>query len=228
MKNKRTLCVILALVLVFTAAGCSKSDGGSGTPANAQSNTQGNGSGAMAAQAQDMQKEVEQLMADMQKGKISPEEYQRRMKDLSTKFMGGLGASMPGNGSGQMEQQQQEAQQEQQRLEQEGDTAGWPPASVFAELGLKNIAPPAGISSRYTYHGNLYIWISKANASTLQKLKQNVEAALGTKLEGDNEGFGIGLDRSSIGSDGSTHGYILGIGAQLEYNVITFTFVLTN
>ena len=219
MKRTKVLYIILALVLGFAISGCSKSGGGKGDSA-----------GAMEAQAQDIQKEMEKLIADVQKGKISQEEYQRRMKDLSGKMMGGLDITMLGDGFVQMDEQQQqlEAQQEQQRLEQEGDTAGWPPASVFAELGLKNIAQPAGTSTRYTYHGNLYIWISKANVNTLQNLKKNVEAALGTKLEGDNDGFGIGLDRSVIGSDGVTYGYILEIGASLEYNVITFTLVLTN
>ena len=42
MKSKKTLCAVLALVLGFTLAGCSKPS--SVTTANAQSNTQGSSS----------------------------------------------------------------------------------------------------------------------------------------------------------------------------------------
>ena len=229
----KMMTILLGVMLIFSMTACSKqSKDGDNTNSASVSST--NESKQDTQSNAETAKEMEKLYSDMEAGKITPEEYQRRLLEMSGKMMNDLGLSgifeQMDQQQKQLEQEeyQRNAQQEQQRLEQEGDTAGWPPASVFTKLGLKNIQQPAGTSTRYTDHGNLYIWISKANTKTLQNLKQNAEAALDKKIEGDDDSFSVGLDRSVVGSDGTQYGYILWVSATLEYNVIVFSFVLTN
>ena len=221
MAKKRIFGIItlmLGIVLVFSLAACSKQSKGGDTggaayaageadesaiPAQFQPGTQ-----SSVAPAQEMEK----LLADVQAGKISNEEYQQRLMEIMTKS--GFGAVFE-------DMDMQDQKQDQEESEEDGETSGWPPASVFSQFGLSNIAQPAGGTSRYTYHGNLYVWISKPNANTFRNLGRNVEAALGTKVDIDDDGFGVVLDRTPAGSEA----YELYVSGRLEDNVILFTLI---
>jgi len=220
MGKKRFFGIILLMIgviLVFSLAACSKQSKGGGGAAYAVSEAddsaipvqyQPDTQNSVAPQAQQMEK----LLADVQAGKITNEEYQQRLMEIMTQS--GFGAVFE-------DMDMQDQKQDQEEAEEDGENAGWPPASVFSQFGLSNIAQPAGGIPRYTYHGNLYIWISKPNANTFRNLGRNVEAAVGTKIEIDDDGFGVVLDRTPAGSEA----YELYVSGRLEDNVILFTLV---
>ena len=75
----------------------------------------------------------------------------------------------------------------------QGTKAGWPTAQL-KEWGL-NLKQPAGVKSSYTGNGDWFpaVYMSGANAKTLQELKQQIEKSLGGKMYSDQEGYSIGI-----------------------------------
>ena len=233
------MIMLVGIMLVFASISCSKQSKSGNNDGVAQAVE-----GAIPVQFQqgaqnnaDSAKEMEKLYADMEAGKITEEEFQRRMIEFTNKMMGDFGFADIIEQVGQKDEQrrqkelQQEALEKSQRIEQglEGDTAGWPPASAFTKWDMSNISQPAGTATRYSDWGQtLNIYISKANTNTLKDLKQKVEIALGKKVEEDSNSFYVRHFIDRKGSDGSTYGYILDINATLEYNVIVFSFFFSN
>ena len=179
MKSKQTLCVVLALALGLAIFGCSKS-GGSGTTENNQGKTQGSSSEAKAAEAQDISNEILQLNADVQAGKISMEEYQRRIMEIR----GGLGLSMPS---------ESRSDRNYSRITENYRNAGWPPASVFSKCKFPQFKQPAGTTARYKLSEDLnvdsircYVHIKGANGNTVLGLAKQAEKAFGEKIEVDD------------------------------------------
>ena len=178
MKNKQVLYFILALILGFAMSGCSKKV--SGTKANNQSNTQKESPDAQIAQADDISMLILQLNADVQSGKISMEEYQRRIMEIRS----GLGLSIPSDSS---------SDRNNSRISENYRNAGWPPASVFSKCKLPQFKQPAGITARYHLSEDpnedsirCYVYIIGANDNTVLELSQQAEKAFGEKIEVDN------------------------------------------
>jgi hypothetical protein len=82
-------------------------------------------------------------------------------------------------------QPQQQAQTPQQQQKQPGETVGWPTAAIFSQWGISNLRQPAGVQPSYSNHGadsGLEVFMTGANANTLQELKRQIESALGQQM----------------------------------------------
>ena len=147
-------------------------------------------------------KEMEKLATDVQAGKITQEEYQRRVMEISARMANELGLA---NMYGQM---LRDAEPEQNEL---GENAGWPPASVFSQYGLPNLKQPSGTVARYSneggegkYHADglgksCYIYLSGADhKANVQDLLQQVEKAFGQTIESYGSGENFSADNGNI------------------------------
>jgi hypothetical protein len=177
-------------------------------------------------QAQDMKKlealqqELELLEAKVDRGQqLTPQEAQRmlQIQQEILQAMGPYGNMFSQEQLNQMNnqtyqqqqqaleraQQQQQPQQQQPRQQvqsQQGQNAGWPPASAFqGRFKISPLRQPAGTTARYDtlvdsgVVNTLNIYITSGNANgTLQDLKQQIEAITGRQMSqsgNDYHGF---------------------------------------
>ena len=115
---------------------------------------------------------MEQLTKDLQAGKITPAEFERRMNELINK----AGAQGYQEDTQQIQQQRQQQPQDQDHSTQRysktypGATAGWPAASAFRRYGKTvtqpNIQTQRGITYSYKTEGEkliIYVFKNFAN-----------------------------------------------------------------
>ena len=133
--------------------------------------------------------EIEQLTADFQAGRITAQEYQRRMLEIQSRVAAGNQGSIDlGNrlrpqaeqeAQQRVQQQQQERQQQQQADMYPGETRGWPTASIFSDCNLPNLRQPAGTTVSYTYvssNRRLVLYMMNGSRNTIDELVNAVEA----------------------------------------------------
>ena len=213
----RITILLVGVMLVFVLAICSKQSK-DGEKVGGVSINSGNGSNesmiravtdALPVQLQQstqdyeaVTKEMEKLATDVQAGKITQEEYQQRVMEISARMANELGLA---NMYGQM---LRGTEPEQNEL---GRKAGWPPASVFSQYGLPNLRQPPGTVARYDnedgggkYNADgsgksCYIYLSGADhKANVQDLLQQVEKALGQTIESYGSGESFSADNGTI------------------------------
>jgi hypothetical protein len=92
----------------------------------------------------------------------------------------------------QQEQERRLAEEEEQRRIYPGDTRGWPVAQL-QERGFANLQQPTGTQSSYDGDANSAgtIYLTGANANTLQALKRQIERITGRTMEGSRNRFSV-------------------------------------
>ena len=105
----------------------------------------------------------------------------------------------------QMPQREEQARKEEQRRQQEaamypGTNRGWPTAQL-REKGFANLQQPTGTQA--SYNGNEYfvdeIYLTGANANTLQALKRQIETITKKTMEGSGNSFRVVYRESGSG-----------------------------
>jgi hypothetical protein len=105
---------------------------------------------------------MEQLTTDFQAGKVTMQEFQRRMEELVNKAaQQGYQEDTQRNQQQRLQPQGQSSQQQQYQRTYPGATAGWPAASAFRRYGVTiaqpNIQTPHGITYSYKTEGEKLI-----------------------------------------------------------------------
>jgi hypothetical protein len=197
-------------------------------------------------QAQDMQKleqlqrEAEQIAqrANARGGNYTSQELDRLVQIQQEMVqaagpLGGLMQNLPqtssGGGSPMLppQVQPQTQTQPQQAVSQQGEHAGWPPASAFQNrFKLTPFRQPAGTTARYDAGenrgviGSLEIYLTGGNANTvLQNLKQQIEAAIGRQMSQDENVY-YGFIHDPNYRDESN---LIRFRLELENNVVTLS-----
>ena len=105
----------------------------------------------------------------------------------------------------EMPQRQEQARQEEQRRQQEavmypGTNRGWP-AAQLRERGFANLQQPAGTQVSYNGNANMVeiIFLTGANANTLQALKRQIETITRKTMEGSGNNFQVVYRESGSG-----------------------------
>ena len=140
--------------------------------------------------------EMQRLTLDWQAGRISFEEYQRRITEISLRSQGGNSGS-----TSDLERRIQQAEERNTQNYQDsvlGNDAGWPSASVFGRYGV-TLNQPNITDSIYSYTNfgdvlEIYIQFRRNNNSQLptynariqagETIKRHVEAAVGRMVRG--------------------------------------------
>ena len=147
-------------------------------------------------QAQDfaaMQRELEQIQADLAAGRITQEQAALRMNEINQKYLGGAGSvggmpqgSTSGSAAGQAQNQRivdqayQNSwlpQEQQQESFPTGDSSGWPSASHFTQVSLPNLRQPAGTTVSYDYESDsrmLSVYIRGGTQAHLDALSREI------------------------------------------------------
>ena len=130
-------------------------------------------------------REMEQLTADFQAGKITLPEFQRRILEIQSRVSGQNQDALDTARQAQqqqpqiLQQQQQQVQQQAQQQVQLGETAGWPTASIFSQCNLPNLRQPAGTTVSYTYNSqtrSLRLYILNSTQNNANELSRAIEA----------------------------------------------------
>jgi hypothetical protein len=160
------------------------------------------------------QQEILQLTQDFQAGKITQPEFQRRMIEIQNRMMQNLpqAPSAPQTPP-------------QQAVQQQGEHAGWPPASAFQNrFKITPFTQPAGTTARYDAGENrgviisLEIYLTGGNADTaLQNLKQQIEAVTGRQTSQDGNSYVGAIQDPNYRDPGNRIQFLL----KLENNVVT-------
>jgi hypothetical protein len=99
----------------------------------------------------------------------------------------------------ELEQRQQQPQQQQTQT-QPGEIKGWPTAQL-RERGFANLQQPTGTQA--SYNGSEYwaeiIYLTGANANTLQALKRQIETIAGKTMDGSGNKFSVMYRQSGSG-----------------------------
>jgi hypothetical protein len=121
----------------------------------------------------------------------------------------------------ELEQRQRQPQQPQQQS-QPGANVGWPAAQI-RERGIANLTQPAGTQA--SYNGSEYwveiIYLTGANANTLQALKRQIETIAGRTMDGSGNKFSVVYRESGSGRM-SSRSYI---EIELSGTQITISFM---
>jgi hypothetical protein len=140
--------------------------------------------------------EMQRLTLDWQAGRISFEEYQRRIAEISIRSQGGSSGS-----TSDLERRIQQAEERNAQTYQDeilGNTSGWPSASVFRRYGVTLSQPNiADAVYSYTLYGEdleIYVQFRRNSNSQLpayntriqtgETIKRHVEAAVGSMVRG--------------------------------------------
>jgi len=109
----------------------------------------------------------------------------------------------------------------------QGAKAGWPTA-LIGEWGLPNLKQPAGTKSSYTGENEGYtltVYMTGANAKTLQELKQQIEKVTGKQMKSyDKNSCGTRLDKSNRASSVSGIAYL---NLTLKGNLLEMEFFIS-
>ena len=121
----------------------------------------------------------------------------------------------------QEEQRKKEAA-EQKRAEEErakfpGETRGWPNAAWFKERdpAVPNLKQPAGTNASYDVNT---IYLSGANANTLQDIKKQIETVTGKKMTGSGNSY-------RLATDGGGNKFGRSVSIELEGNLLKINFM---
>jgi transposase len=89
-------------------------------------------------------------------------------------------------------ERQQQLQQLQQQQQQPGQNAGWP-AAQLRERGIANLQQPSGTQASYNGDANWVeiIYLTGANANTMQALKRQIETIARKTMEGSGNKFSV-------------------------------------
>jgi basic membrane lipoprotein Med (substrate-binding protein (PBP1-ABC) superfamily) len=165
---------------------------------------------------------AQQMM--QQSGAMSPQQ----VDDNRRLFEQGQELQRQNEQAARQEQQQQqeqqrflETQQQQQQAKLPGETAGWPRTARLRDFGLSNLKQPAGIQPSYDDFGGktgLTLFMTGANANTLQDVKQQIETAFKKHMSGSNNQYQIQVSAAT-----RTTGAIW-LNLRLEENQITIYF----
>jgi hypothetical protein len=85
----------------------------------------------------------------------------------------------------QLEERNRNLAELEQQQRQQGQTAGWPTATILRGFGLSNLKQPVGTQSSYTneYNRVVSIYLTGANANTLQDVKRQIETIMKGQME---------------------------------------------
>jgi hypothetical protein len=195
-------------------------------------------------QAQDMQK-LEQLQREAEQiaqraisrgGTYTSQEMNRlvQIQQEMVQAAGPLGGMMQtppqassSGGSPMLPPQVPPQTQPQQAVRQQGEHAGWPPASAFQNrFKLSPFRQPTGTTARYDAGENkgvivsLEIYLTGGNTNTvLQHLKQQIEAAIGRQMSQDDNVY-YGFIHDPNYKDESN---LIRFRMELENNVVTLS-----
>ena len=128
---------------------------------------------------------MEQLTKDLQAGKITPAEFERRINELINK----AGTQGYEDDTQRVQQQRQQQQGQPQQVHQRtypGATAGWPPASAFRRYG-KSVTQP-NIQDPYASDGITYSYKTQGEKLIIYVFR-NFSATSGTAGEGLDIGW---------------------------------------
>ena len=141
-----------------------------------------------------MQRELEQVQADLAAGRITQQQAALRMNEINQKYLGGAGSiggmpqgSTSGSDAGQaqnralrdqaMQQSQYAPQQAQQESFPAGAARGWPSSSQFSQVSLSDLRQPAGTTVSYDYERDsrrLRVYISGGTQAHLDALSREI------------------------------------------------------
>ena len=137
-------------------------------------------------------REMEQLAADFEAGRITLPEFQRRILEIQSRVSGQNQGALDAARQAQQQQPQilqqqqqamQQAQRDQQQMQQAqqypGETRGWPTASIFSQCNLPNLPQPAGTTVSYTYNSqtrNLRLYIMNGTQNNANEITRAIQA----------------------------------------------------